>query len=86
MVKQWQDLFFNRHRSQTVFKTQPDFQQILRGYGIDSYRLRSDNWQEELVEAFASPHAAFIEVPIPADENVYPMVPAGKANSEMILE
>lgn len=85
MVKQWQDLFFDQHRSRTVFADQPDFQKIVQGYGLDTYRLSPDNWQAELENALASPRAAFIEVEIPADENVFPMIPAGEANTNMLL-
>ena len=85
MVKQWQDLFFDQHRSRTVFEDQPDFQKIVQGYGLDTYRLSPDNWQAELENALASPRAAFIEVEIPADENVFPMIPAGEANTNMLL-
>lgn len=85
MVKQWQDLFFDQHRSRTVFADQPDFQKIVQGYGLDTYRLSPDNWQAELENALASSRAAFIEVEIPADENVFPMIPAGEANTNMLL-
>lgn len=85
MVKQWQDLFFNQHRSATVFDCQPDFEKIVEGYGLDTYHLTPDNWQADLQAALASPRASFIEVDIPADENVFPMIPAGEANTNMLL-
>ena len=77
MVRQWQELFYDRRYSFTEM-TNPDFGLITRGNGIE-YRLVER--REELAEAVAAMKASagafLLEVRVESEENIFPMVPAG---------
>lgn len=86
MVRQWQDLFYDERRSQTVFKDQPDFQKLAAAYGINSYKIigQDADWQTILQQALDAPGSALIEVAIPKWEEVQPMIAPGQTNDNMI--
>lgn len=85
MVRQWQDLFYDERRSQTVFHEQPDFQKLAQAYGLENYLLDPHgDWEAQLQQALASEHSALIEVPIPKLEAVEPMIAPGQSNDHMI--
>ena len=87
MVRQWQNLFYGKRFSETTLDRGPDFLKLADAYGIDGYRVRTE---EEFKKAFDSAIAknqpALIEAYIDIDEMVLPMVPAGKAIEETLLE
>jgi thiamine pyrophosphate-dependent acetolactate synthase large subunit-like protein len=85
MVRQWQDLFYDERRSQTVFHEQPDFQKLAQAYGIENYLLDPNgDWKHMLQDALSSEHSALIEVPIPKLEAVSPMIAPGQSNDHMM--
>ncbi|MFC0233998.1 biosynthetic-type acetolactate synthase large subunit [Vagococcus entomophilus] len=85
MVRQWQESFFHERRSESVFKTQPDFMKLAQAYQIASVRLTNpETLEQELVQAFSFKGSMLIEVAISQTEHVLPMVPTGCANNEMI--
>lgn len=85
MVRQWQDLFYDKRRSQTIFHEQPNFQKLADAYGIQYCALDPEqNWQAALKQAMTSEHAAFIEAPIPQLEAVSPMIAPGQPNENML--
>lgn len=85
MVRQWQDLFYDKRRSQTIFHEQPNFQKLAEAYGIQHCELDPEqDWQAALKQAITSEHAAFIEVPIPQLEAVKPMIAPGQPNENML--
>ncbi|ANK60837.1 acetolactate synthase catalytic subunit [Loigolactobacillus backii] len=85
MVRQWQDLFYEKRRSQTVFDHQPDFMKLAAAYGLRHLKVTSPvTVAAELERAFSSPHAMLIEADIPALEQVFPMIAPGKSNDQMI--
>ncbi|MDC2816780.1 biosynthetic-type acetolactate synthase large subunit [Leuconostoc suionicum] len=87
MVRQWQTLFFDGRLSNTVFKSQPRFDQLAQAYDINYARIDNPNSMfEELQEAFDSDKSILIEVTIPDDVKVLPMVNAGAAYRDMITE
>ncbi|MGX4594332.1 biosynthetic-type acetolactate synthase large subunit [Leuconostoc sp. JNUCC 76] len=87
MVRQWQTLFFDGRLSNTVFKSQPRFDQLAQAYDINYARIDNPNSMfEELQEAFDSNKSILIEVTIPDDVKVLPMVNAGAAYRDMITE
>ncbi|MFT8853656.1 biosynthetic-type acetolactate synthase large subunit [Leuconostoc suionicum] len=87
MVRQWQTLFFDGRLSNTVFKSQPRFDQLAQAYDINYARIDNPNSMfEELQEAFDSDKSILIEVIIPDDVKVLPMVNAGAAYRDMITE
>ena len=86
MVRQWQELFFKRHYSATRMEYAPDFVKLAEAYG--ALGLRADKPAEveaTLEKAFAHPGPVIVDFKVEAEENVYPMVPAGEAISNMLL-
>ncbi|MGX7329340.1 biosynthetic-type acetolactate synthase large subunit [Enterococcus bulliens] len=85
MVHQWQHTFFSDHYSESEFEQQPNFVALAKAYGLDAFTLSDPQTVEaQLAKAFDDPNAQVIEIIIPASEEVLPMVPAGKANNQMI--
>ncbi|MFW5722444.1 MAG: biosynthetic-type acetolactate synthase large subunit [Desulfohalobiaceae bacterium] len=86
MVRQWQELFYNKNYCATCLHKNPDFVKLAEAFGAEGYRIMSvDEVKPVLQKALASPNPAIIEVPVAEEENVYPMVPAGKSLTEMLL-
>jgi len=78
MVRQWQDLFFDKNYSWTPI-TSPDYVKLADAYGINGYRVKTKKEFEEVLQKELSKKGpAIIEVVVEKDEdNVFPMVPAG---------
>ena len=84
MVKQWQDKFFNKRFSHSVFNGQPDFLKLAEAYNVKGYLVENPSQlEQELDAAFQHEGPALIDVRISPIEPVSPMVPSGKANHEM---
>jgi acetolactate synthase-1/2/3 large subunit len=88
MVRQWQELFFEKRYEATHLQGNPDFTRLAEIYGIRSWKATNPEEASSAIdEARAHPGPAFIEFQVveEGDEgNVYPMVPAGAALHEMI--
>jgi acetolactate synthase-1/2/3 large subunit len=85
LVRQQQELFYGRRFAASRFHAEPDFAAIARGFGIPALDLRGDpDPGTSLAEALAAPGPCLIDVPIPREENVFPMVPPGAANRDMM--
>ncbi len=86
MVRQWQELFYEKNYCATCLDVAPDFVKLAEAYGAVGFRV-TDPVQVEpvLAEAFALPRTVIVDVVIDREENVAPMVPAGKSITEMIL-
>ena len=87
MVRQWQELFFDKRYSFTHMLT-PDFIKISEGYGIPSRRVMK---REELDEALQEVYnyndgPILLEVIVEKEDNVFPMVPSGSSVSDILLE
>jgi acetolactate synthase-1/2/3 large subunit len=86
MVKQWQDLFFDKRYAATSIPAQPDFVKLAESYGLKGYRAETPQGATEvLAEAFKSKEPCVIDLRVDEEEHVYPMVPAGGANKDMVL-
>ncbi|MBB5021411.1 biosynthetic-type acetolactate synthase large subunit [Desulfurispira natronophila] len=86
MVRQWQQLFFNRRYSNTDIEFQPDFVKLGEAYGAKG--LRADKPSEVgalLDEMLNTPGPVIADVVVDREENVMPMVPAGASVRDMIL-
>jgi len=87
MVRQWQDLFWNKRYSATCIACQPDFVKLADAYGWEGYRVSESAEVEEVLRtAFASDQPALVDVRVKREANVYPMVPAGGAIDQMLGE
>jgi len=85
LVRQQQQLFYGRRFCASRFVAQPDFAAIARAFGIAAIDLgETPDPAAALAKAIARPGPCLMNVPIAAEENVYPMVPPGGANREMI--
>jgi len=84
MVRQWQELFFDERYSATILDN-PDFVQLGQAYGIKSLRIEQTNDVEmALKEVLNYDGPVLLDVIIPQDENVFPMVPEGASINEML--
>jgi len=87
MVKQWQELFYNKRYSATPFTDNPDFRAIAEVIGIKAKTLKDWNKAEEIIKELAlSEEPMLIHALIDPDENVFPMVPAGASLNEILLK
>ncbi|MCC6848724.1 MAG: acetolactate synthase large subunit [Deltaproteobacteria bacterium] len=85
LVRQHQELFFGGRYHASRFHAEPDFPAIARGFGVRAWDLGAVvDPRATLAEALAAPGPGLVNVPIDAAENVYPMVPPGGANRDMI--
>ena len=85
LVRQQQELFYEKHYIASKFITNPDFATISNGFGVKGIDLsKEENPMAVLKDELLKPGPALINIPIKEDENVYPMVPPGKSNIEMI--
>ena len=84
MVRQWQESFYDEHRSESTFDDEPNFQLLAEAYGIAHYKFSDPNTLEEDLQVITENKPMLIEVNISNREHVYPMVPSGKSNAEML--
>ena len=95
MVRQWQQLFYQRNYAETDLSDNPDFVEIAKAYRIHAQRLNEDQLREypvsqetgnEIDRFLQSPEPELLVFDCHPEANVYPMVPAGAALSEMLYE
>jgi len=86
MVRQWQELFYEKRYSAVKFATIPDFVKIAEAYGAVGLRITKPQEVEPTLKKILSlDKLVILDVIIAPEEGVFPMVPAGKATTEMIL-
>ena len=79
MVRQWQELFNNRRYSSVDLSYNPDFIKIGEAYGIKSIQLKTKkDLKKHLKKILESDEAVLVECIVEKEENVYPIIPAGK--------
>ena len=85
MVRQWQDLFYESRFSHTDFEYNPDFVKLAEAYGLSGKKITSMDQVEEGIDFLLnSEKTAILEVVIPEEEKVYPMIPAGQPYDTII--
>ncbi len=86
MVRQWQELFYDKQYSHTDIQVAPDFVLLAQAYGAVGLRATKPSEVEPVIkEALATDNTVLMDFVISREEGVYPMVPAGKATTEMLL-
>jgi len=86
MVRQWQELFYNRRYASTTMNVVPDFVELAKAYGAVGLRATKKSEVEPVIEeALRTKNLVIMDFKIAQEEGVYPMVPAGKATTEMLL-
>ncbi len=85
LVYQQQTLFYGKRLFASKYRTEPDFVKIAEGFGVPALDLdKTDNPRAALAEALNAPGPCLIHATIDREQFVYPMVPPGAANTEMI--
>jgi acetolactate synthase-1/2/3 large subunit len=85
MVRQQQELFYDGRKCASKFTRPPDLTAISRGFGVPAYDLDHFEAPLDLLKTVLNESGpCVINVPIAPEENVFPMVPPGAANREMI--
>jgi acetolactate synthase-1/2/3 large subunit len=86
MVRQWQQLFYNKRYSSTCLTCSPDFVKLAEAYGAVGLRATKPHEVVPTLEkAFSLPHPVLMDFRVSREENVYPMVPAGASIKNMLL-
>jgi len=86
MVRQWQQLFFEKRYSFTEMKN-PDFVGIAKAYGLASQKVTSrDQLEGAIQEMVDHPGPYVLEVVVEQEDNVFPMIPTGASISDILLE
>ncbi|WP_229777926.1 biosynthetic-type acetolactate synthase large subunit [Deinococcus seoulensis] len=86
MVRQWQEMFHGKRYSEVwLGDSNPDFIKLADAYGVPGYRASSAEELPAAIDAWlADPNSALLEVVVPHEHAVFPMVPAGAALYEML--
>lgn len=86
MVRQWQELFFDKRYSQTCMELPVDFIKLAEAYGAKGFLAsRVDEVEEVIKKGFETPGPVIMEFRVAREEKVLPMVPAGASLNEMVL-
>jgi acetolactate synthase-1/2/3 large subunit len=84
MVRQWQTLFYDKRYSSTILQDKVDFVKFAESMGARGIRVSEPSaFAPALEEAIRCGEPVVIECVIDQDDKVFPMVPAGRANSEV---
>ncbi|NRA63152.1 MAG: biosynthetic-type acetolactate synthase large subunit [Pseudobacteriovorax sp.] len=88
MVRQWQELFYDNRESGISLDGNPDFVKLAEAYGIKAFFIDSlDHCESEITKALVYDDGpCLIHVEVERDENVFPMIPAGKSAEDIILQ
>lgn len=85
MVRQWQTLFYKKHYSETTLDTPLDWVKLAEAYGINGIRIEPGDDAEEMIKKAVELKApVVIDVQIPIDDKVLPMVAPGASISDMV--
>ena len=85
MVRQWQELFWDRRYSQVDMGQWPDFVKVAEAYGATGMRLTDKGTLvDDMKEALATEGPVLVDVRVTREENTYPMIPAGQAARDMV--
>lgn len=86
MVRQWQEVIYNRRYSHIDLSGSPDFVKLAEAYGVKGLRATNKVEAERVwQEALATDGPVLVEFLVPREESVYPMVQTGKTLDQMML-
>ncbi len=88
MVRQWQELFYEKRYSEVDLSIQPDFVKLAEACGAVGFRAEKPSEVREILEEAMriEDRPVIMDFHVDREENVFPMVPAGKSYRDMILE
>ena len=88
MVRQWQELFFDNRLSGVDLQGNPDFVKLANAYGIKAWRVRRPAEVDRVLKAAMewNDGPCLVEAEVIKEDNVFPMIPAGAALKDMIID
>ncbi len=87
MVRQWQEQFYEHRYSHSDMEVAPDFVKLSEAYGVPALRASKRSEVTHVLEkALGIPGPVLIDMQVAREENVFPIVPAGAALKDMILQ
>jgi acetolactate synthase I/II/III large subunit len=87
MVRQWQEMFYDRTYSEVDISVAPDFVKLAEAFGAVGLRAeKPDELHDVLAAALSHKGVVVVDVVVSKEENVFPIVPAGASSSDMILQ
>jgi len=85
MVRQWQELFWDKRYSQVDMGQWPDFVKLAEAYGATGIRLEDKHTLvKDMQDAIATDGPVLVDVRVTREENTYPMIPAGQPARDMV--
>ncbi len=85
LVRQWQELFFAENYSEVDLSDNPDFVAVAQAFGVEAFMIdQRDQVTDGIGRLLAAPGPCLMHVLIDPKENVWPLVPPGKSNGEMM--
>ncbi len=85
MVRQWQEVFFDKNYSETNLSDNPDFAKVARAFQIDAFTVNArDEVDAGIDRLLAAQGPILMHVKIDPNENVWPLVPPGRSNADMM--
>ena len=85
MVRQWQEIFYKKDYVATLYTRNPDFVKLAEAYGMAGFQVTEKSQVRPIIEkAMEVNGPVIIDFVVEAEENVYPMIPAGTSVSEML--
>jgi acetolactate synthase-1/2/3 large subunit len=86
MVRQWQQLFYDKRYAGTCLSCSPDFVRLAESYGAVGLRAtKPEEVVPTLKKAFSLPHTVLMDFHVAREENVYPMVAPASSIKDMLL-
>ena len=87
MVRQWQEMFYDRTYSEVDISVAPDFVKLAEAYGAAGFRAQEPAELQDVIEAGLNHKGvAVMDIVVSKEENVFPIVPAGANTRDMILQ
>ena len=87
MVRQWQEMFYDRTYSEVDISVAPDFVKLAEAYGAAGFRAERPSELHDVLEAALNHKGvAVVDIVVSKEENVFPIVPAGANARDMIVQ
>ena len=88
MIRQWQELFYDNRLSGADLEGNPDFVKLAEAFGIKGWRIRRGGDVDRVLKAAMdySDGPCLIDAEVVKEDNVFPMIPAGAALKDMLIE
>ncbi len=86
MVRQWQELIYDKRESQSYMESLPDFLKLAESFGIKGIECSNpEHLDEKIMEMISHQGPVLFNCLVEKSENVFPMIPAGAAHNEILL-